>query len=174
MEGKCALNVYVPDPERSNSGPTISTGFDLGARNEYDLRRLGIQGGLLNRFKPYLGLQGMEALAFVEKNPMNISLKECLQIDKALKSHFSSQVTTRYNSAIATGKKKFEDLPPQAQTVIMSVSYQYGDPRIKTPVFWGAVVEQDWAKVVSVLENFGDRYKPRRRAEAKLLREVLK
>lgn len=120
---------------RSNSGPTISTGFDLGARNENDLRKLGIHGELLNRFKPYLGLQGMDALAFVKKAPMNISMKECHQIDAALKSHFSAEVMKRYNSAIGSGKKRFDDLPSQAQTVIMSVSYQYGDPRIKTPCF---------------------------------------
>lgn len=174
MEGECKLNVYVPDPEGSNSGPTISTGFDLGARHEYDLKKLGIHGELLKRFRPYLGLQGMDALAFVKNNPMKISLKECHQVDAALKSHFASQVTLRYNSAIATGKTKFEDLPGQAQTVIMSVSYQYGDPRIKTPIFWNAVLEQDWGKVVSILENFGDRYKPRRQEEAKLLREIVK
>ncbi|MCE2744501.1 MAG: pesticin C-terminus-like muramidase [Burkholderiales bacterium] len=174
MEGECKLNVYVPDPEGSNSGPTISTGFDLGARNEYDLKKLGINGQLLKRFRPYLGLQGMDALAFVKKNPMKITLKECHQVDAALKSHFASQVTLRYNSAIAAGKIKFEELPSQAQTVIMSVSYQYGDPRVKTPFFWSAVLEQDWGKVVAVLENFGDRYKARRKQEAKLLREIVK
>lgn len=158
---------------RSNSGPTISTGFDLGARNENDLRKLGIHGELLNRFKPYLGLQGMDALAFIKNAPMNISMKECHQIDAALKSHFSAEVMKRYNSAIGSGKKRFDDLPSQAQTVIMSVSYQYGDPRIKTPLFWGAVVERDWSKVVGILENFGDRYKPRRMEEAKLLKQVL-
>lgn len=31
------LNGYVPEPESSQSGVTISVGFDLGARNLSDL-----------------------------------------------------------------------------------------------------------------------------------------
>ncbi|WP_241906563.1 pesticin C-terminus-like muramidase, partial [Vibrio lentus] len=43
-------NGYVPMPEKSNSGVTIAVGFDLGARNIDDLRRLGLSTELIERF----------------------------------------------------------------------------------------------------------------------------
>uniref|UniRef100_UPI0039B4D0CC pesticin C-terminus-like muramidase n=2 Tax=Pseudomonadota TaxID=1224 RepID=UPI0039B4D0CC len=49
LEGGCRTGGYIPDLEKSKSGVTIATGFDLGARNEDDLRRLGIQGSLLKK-----------------------------------------------------------------------------------------------------------------------------
>ncbi|WP_241906888.1 pesticin C-terminus-like muramidase, partial [Vibrio lentus] len=43
-------NGYVPAPEKSNSGVTIAVGFDLGARNIDDLKRLGLSVELIERF----------------------------------------------------------------------------------------------------------------------------
>ncbi len=38
LEGGCRTVGYIPDLEKSKSGVTVATGFDLGARNEDDLR----------------------------------------------------------------------------------------------------------------------------------------
>ncbi len=45
---------YVPDVENSNSGVTIASGFDLGARSKSDLIALGLPASLVDKLTPYL------------------------------------------------------------------------------------------------------------------------
>ena len=54
-EGGCKTTGYVPMSSKSSSGVTVATGFDLGARSEADLNRLGLTAGLVAKLKPYLG-----------------------------------------------------------------------------------------------------------------------
>lgn len=174
LEGSCRLEGYVPDADNSGSGVTVATGFDLGARNTYDMERLGINGELLTKLKPYLGLKGKPALDKLGSTPLSINDTECLFINKAVKAHFTAQLTSKYDNAIVSGRLTFDSLPTQAQTVIASVSYQYGiNIDQKTPKFWEAVTSQDWTKTVEILENFGDRYKTRRKKEAERLKEII-
>ncbi len=58
---------YVPDPKNSKSGVTIATGFDLGARNIVDLRKLELPSDLITKLTPYLGMKKFEAESFFEK-----------------------------------------------------------------------------------------------------------
>ena len=174
LEGGCRTGGYIPDLERSKSGVTVATGFDLGARNEDDLRRLGIQGALLGKLAPYLGLKKHEAAKKLEKSPLSISTTECLHIDRVVKTHYLAQLATRYNAAIRSGTGKFEDLKPEFQTVITSVSFQYGLGLARSaPKFWEAVVGQDWKLAVKILRNFQDQYPTRRNKEADLMESAL-
>ena len=68
--------------------------------------------------------------------------------------------------------KYFFDLPGQAQTVIASVSFQYGDLSVRSPKFWKWVATQDWPEATQILRNFGDGYPTRRMLEARLLEEL--
>jgi len=70
-------------------------------------------------------------------------------------------------------KKKFEDLPSEAQTVIASVFFQYGSLKSETPKFWKAAVSQDWKEVLKILRNFEDEYAPRRNLEADVLQKIV-
>ena len=174
LEGGCRTGGYIPDIERSKSGVTVATGFDLGARNEEDLRQIGIGGSLLKKLKPYLGLKKHEASNVLTKRPLTISTTECLQIDQMVKSHYLTQLAKRYNSSISGAAKKFEDLPPEFQTVITSVSFQHGlELARSTPKFWAAAIAQDWALVVKILRNFEDQYPTRRNKEADLMEHAL-
>ena len=56
-----------------NSGITISTGFDLGQHNIYDLQQMGIKEKYIKILKPYLGLKKEEALKYLRENPLKIS-----------------------------------------------------------------------------------------------------
>lgn len=168
------LQAYVPDPRGSDSGVTVASGFDLGARNTHDLSRLGIKVELLNKLKPYLGLKGLNALEKIKHNPLNISTTDCAFIDNALKTHFISSFSLKYNQAITSKSLKFQELPWQAQTVMISVAFQYGNLCTETPQFWEALTAQDWVKTISILEDFKDKYKPRRLREAALLKEAFK
>jgi len=93
-----------------------------------------------------------------------------LGLDAGLKS-----VKLKYDAAVVsdTTKKKFDDLPAEAQTVIMSVSFQYGaNLSVATPKFWKAVLSQDWKEVSKLLKAFGDVYKTRRNKEAALIDKI--
>ncbi|WP_138519422.1 pesticin C-terminus-like muramidase [Limnobacter alexandrii] len=174
LEGGCRTGGYIPDLEKSKSGVTVATGFDLGARNEDDLRRLGIQGTLFKKLSPYLGLTRHDAAKKLEKVPLNISTTECLFIDQVVKTHYLVQLANRYNNAISSSAVKFEDLKPEFQTVITSVSFQYGLELARSaPKFWASVVGQDWKAAVKILRNFQDQYPTRRNKEADLMEGAL-
>ncbi len=175
LEGGCRTTGYVPAAGVSRSGVTIATGFDLGQREEADLLRLDFPAPLIARLAPYLGKQGRKAQQFLQRNPLEISEEEARQIDAAVINDHLERLRERYVSAPDNAQRvPFTRLPPAAQTVIASVSFQYGlalDRR--TPRFWRAATAQDWDAAVAELEDFGDDYPTRRQREAALLKQVL-
>ena len=172
LEGGSSTSGYVPGAAVSKSGVTIATGFDLGQRSESDLQQLQLGASLMAKLKPYLGLKGAAAQAALKQTPLSISTTEAEAIDKAVKLAHVRQLKTKYNTA-AGNEKKFDELPSQAQTVITSVSFQYGiHLGIKAPKFWKAATTQDWPEAAKVLRSFGDAYPTRRRKEAMLLEAI--
>lgn len=172
LEGGCKTSGYVPAATKSKSGVTIATGFDLGQRNENDLKSLKLDATLVTKLKPYLGLKGQDAQSLLKKSPLVISLTQAQLINKKVKSTHIAQLKFRYNTAPGN-KKKFIDLPQQAQTVIASVSFQYGvGLSIRAPKFWKAVTSQDWSETIKILKSFGDIYPTRRKKEAALMEKM--
>jgi len=172
LEGGQKLDGYVPAATKSKSGVTIATGFDLGARNESDLLKLSLSPMLIKKLKPYLGMKSITAEQFVKKTPLKITMLEAGTIDKAAKASITKQLIQKYNLAVAIGLKKFDFLPAEAQTVIASVYYQYGNLSTETPKFWVEVTKQDWKAAIALLNNFQDRYPTRRKKEAMLLKKI--
>lgn len=74
--------------------------------------------------------------------------------------------TRRFNADSQTDMR-FEDLPPEVQTVLASILHQYG-PNLagRTPKFWGHATQGRWDDVMRELRNFGDAHSKRRNAEA--------
>jgi hypothetical protein len=172
-EGGRRTKGYVPAAAVSQSGVTIATGFDLGARNEADLGRLGLGKELVAKLKPYLGKVKVEAENLLKTAPVTITEDEAELIDKAVKKAQVDTLKTRYLAAAGnTAKKDFFDLPANAQTVIASVAFQYGDLSKKAPKFWTAAAAQSWSEASEVLKNFGDAYRTRRKLEADLLDQL--
>lgn len=168
LEGGQKLVGYVPAASVSKSGVTVATGFDLGARNESDLKSLGITDPLLSKLKPYLGKQGKDAKDFLRTSALRITKLEADKIDKAAKSKIVDSLKSKWNAA---SKTKFNSLFAEAQTVVASVAFQYGtNLKTKTPNFWKQITACDWEKAIANLENFGDSYTTRRKKEAKLLK----
>ncbi len=161
---------YVPAPEKSKSGVTIGTGFDLGARSLEDIKTLGFSQELTDKLTPYLGLKKNDAVKALKERPRTITDSELTVVVKAVKKSETSRVVRQYNAA---SDIKIECLPPQAQTVIASVAYQYGTLATETPRFWKQSIKQDWSGMYQNLMNFGDAYPTRRRKEAALLKELL-
>ena len=172
LEGGQKLDGYVPAAIKSKSGVTIATGFDLGARNEMDLLRLGLTPMLVKKLKPYLSLKSIAAEQHLNRFPLKITMFDADIIDKAVKSLITKQLIQKYDMSVAPGMKKFEFLPAEAQTVIASVFYQYGNLSTEAPKFWAEVIKQDWKAAIIVLNNFHDRYPTRRKTEATLLMKV--
>ncbi len=170
LEGGVILNGYVPEPENSQSGVTISVGFDLGARNLSDLNRLELNHSLIAKLSPYLGKKKHEAERFVRENPLTITTNEANEIYSAVKRKSTDELIIKYNTESTV---KFELQPKQAQTVIASVEYQYGSIKLRAPAFWTQVVNQEWQDAHDNLLDFGDAYNTRRRKEAEYLEGIL-
>jgi len=168
LEGNLKTVGYVPDAEGSRSGVTISTGFDLGARNREDLERLGLDLELINQLEPYLGIKGLMAEAFLQKKPLVISEKDAVVIYSNVKQQSTDTLVRRYNN---DSDIPFSEIPPKWQTVIASVEYQYGSARQRTPKFWTQVTQQNWSGALANLEKFNDRYPTRRNSEANYIKE---
>lgn len=172
LEGGSKTIGYVPAAAVSKSGVTIATGFDLGQRNEADLKKLGLSIALVTKLKTYLGKKAKDAQAALKKTPLTITATQAEEIDKSVKKKHIEQIKLKYNG-VPGNKKKFIDIPKQAQTVIASVSFQYGTGlATRAPKFWKAVTTQDWKEGVKLLNNFGDAYPTRRKKEAVLLGEI--
>lgn len=172
LEGGSRTTGYVPAASVSKSGVTIATGFDLGQRGERDLVYLKLDAPLIATLKPYLGAKGASAQALLKKTPLVISIIQAQAIDKAVKSAHVTQLKLKYDTSHGN-KKKFIDLPHQAQTVITSVSFQYGvGLDVRAPKFWKAVTSQDWIEAIKLLKTFGDIYPTRRKKEAALLEAI--
>lgn len=172
-EGGSKTQGYVPAVNKSKSGVTIATGFDLGQRSESDLKALGLSSTLVSKLKPYAGIKAKEAQDLLKKKPLVINANQAAEIDKLIKKKHIDDIKQKYNAAIKEGGTKFEDLPPEAQTVITSVSFQYGtNLKSAAPKFWGAVTSADWKKTKEILNDFGDAYPTRRGLEADLIGEI--
>ena len=158
------------------SGVTIGIGCDLGGRSENDLLCLGLPSTLVARLKPYLGKRRREAQQALASQPLRLSHEEEAMLSAAIAGEIFTRLAARYDAAVAgmADRLRFRELPWQAQTVIGSVAYQYGENLpLAAPRFWTTALTQDWPALARALENFGDAYGPRRRAEAQLLRAML-
>jgi hypothetical protein len=175
LEGGQRLTGYVPDADTSQSGVTVATGFDLGARNVTDLQNLGLPSSLVNKLSRYCGKQRREATFLLLQYPFSLTKQEADAIDVASKRSAISTLITLYDRALPRTAefRGFAQLPAEAQTVIASVAFQYGHLPSRTPRFWRTVTEQRWQAAVDELRDFGDRYSTRRRKEAELLAKLL-
>lgn len=159
------LKGYVPDPKNSQSGVTIASGFDIGARTSAELDKL-FKPEIANKLKPYVGLKKESALNALKLKPLTVTKEQAREINAVAHKQSIDRLVKSFN---AVSKIHFEQLTKRQATVIASVSFQYGDLSKKTPNFWKQVTSHDWVAVVKNLRNFGDRYKSRRNKEADFL-----
>ena len=97
-------------------------------------------------------------------------------LDGHLKTKKTEQVREAYNSD--TGKE-FYNLPPNAQTAIMSVYWQHGtsNPQTAAPKFWGHVTQGNWGGATQELRNWSNNpnylHQNRRNSEAEILANLV-
>ncbi len=158
---------YVPDAENSNSGVTIASGFDLGARVLEDLK--GLPQDIIDVLTPFLSLKGAEAQEVASN--LNVSEDQAKIINEFAKSEAITNLRTEWENTTGTS---FDDLSKEKATVLASVAFQYGNLESATPNFWKQTTSGDWEGAYNNLLNFGDRYDSRRKNEANYLFPTLK
>ncbi len=168
LEGNSATG-YVPDARGSNSGVTIGSGFDIGSRSVHEIRNV-FEPDLARKLEQFCGVVGIDALNLLIKNPLVLTDEEVMKINQFAKEEATIRLKTEWD--LSDSVVAFEDLPDICQTVIASVSFQYGNLSLSTPNFWGQVISLDWDAAIRNLRNFGDRYGTRRNKEADLLQQV--
>lgn len=165
LEGN-SLKGYVPDPDNSQSGVTIASGFDIGQCSQQQIV-VAFNPSLAEKLLPYLGMRRSEACDFLKRNPLEITGHECDLINVHAHKMVELRLRAYWDSSIPL--ISFDDLSGPCKTVIASVAFQYGNLARKTPNFWAQVTEQDWGGALNNLRNFGDDYSTRRNKEADLL-----
>ena len=130
------LKGYVPNPETSNSGVTVGSGVDLGQMQASQLTSL--PQDLQALLAPYLGLRKQAAVAALQARPLTITAAQADALDALARGGALTFIQQLYDKATSAGA--FDGLPNQAQTVIASVSFQYGNLAARCPKFWGTCV----------------------------------
>lgn len=175
-EGGRKIRGYIPPVNKGtkeHSGVTIATGFDIGVRNEADLKKFNLPDELYQKLRPYLGKTKQNAKDFLGKNPLLITEEEAKFIDIKVKEVFTKKLVSWYEADVSEGSiKKFKDLPPAVQTIIASVWYQHGSftKMVKYPKH---ILNNDYEMMIHELRNFGPYFKARRRREADYLERNL-
>ncbi|MGD0144692.1 MAG: pesticin C-terminus-like muramidase [Rhizomicrobium sp.] len=162
------LSGYVPDECGSDSGVTIADGVDLGRLGSATFDTLPID--LQALLRPYVGLRKADAAAALTARALIVTEAQADTLDAAVRAPIVLSLSARY---FADAKTPFEELPARAQTVIASVTFQYGTPWQRCPKFWDCVAKLDWPGTVYELRNFGDAYPMRRNAEADYLETLI-
>ncbi len=169
LEGS-RLQGYVPDAEHSNSGVTIATGFDVGAMTDETAAKLS--PALAAKLAPFRHLHKLPALhALHALGGLAITEEQAEELDELSRAAVVDAMEQHFNSA---SKTPFDDLDPRVQTVLASVTFQYGTPWERTPHFWKHATDGNWKQVHADLEAFGDKYRTRRQKEADYMAEVIK
>lgn len=156
------------------SGVTIATGCDLGQTTLDTLREYGIhKQALLQTLVPYIGLKKSAAINALYKKPLMISMEDAEIIDHAVHGgYLDKYVRPAYDRDSSV---KFDDLPKQAQAVVMSLCFQKGCGGVRRdwPKTWKYLTTQNWAAASHELQYGFTQYKNRRRIEGQLLEELV-
>lgn len=167
LEG-CSLEAYVPNPEKSKSGVTISTGYDIGQNSIGDIAVMFFSSvELAEKLMPYAGLKKRAAVEFLKENPLKITEEEAKEITSLCDKKADTRLKHRWNTGAA--QIPFSQLSDEQQTALASVAYQYGNLESETPKFWGHATGGDWPAAIAELRDFGDAFSTRRKKEAALL-----
>ncbi len=162
---------YVPLAKTTKSGVTVGDGVDLGQMNKNELQKLPVQKSLKDKLFAYIGLKKQKAVAFLRVHPLSLNADELTQLDKVVGNKILQPLAAEYHQL--TGKM-FTQLPPQAQTVLFSIAYQYGPGFTKKQEFkqfWNYFTAGNWAKASQSLKS-QKQYSSRRHQEAKLLDQI--
>jgi GH24 family phage-related lysozyme (muramidase) len=128
------------------------------------------------------GLHGQDAQGYLNglASPITVTPEQAAALDEAFKHALIDPIVQQYDNAIdaynqanGTSLSHFADLPPDAQTAIADVAWQYG-PTSSYPAFWSYVTSGNWSKALEELNHWSNTDTPasdqsRRTLDANLL-----
>lgn len=162
----------VPVPKTSQSGVTIGVGFDLGQMAAWEYNKLPLSAALKEKLRPYVGLKRFKAVAFLKSHPLSVNEQELKEINVIAANRVLDPLVKAYNKASPV---PFQNLPPEAQTVIFSYGYQWGQGFMHTSAtgkkLWNYFTTQNWQKAREMLLS-AKQYSGRRHQEAQLLSKL--
>ncbi len=149
------------------SGVTIATGLDLGQQSMAELKKYGISDALCEKFRPYVGLRRGNALSALRREVLVITDAECDQVSRAVHGAYIGRAQ-RYFERFS--RMLFDDIPAQAQCVVVSLVYSLGSPHKHYPAVWRALWMGKWHEAATLLLADNEGYDAtRRRDEGALL-----
>lgn len=161
----------VPEPDGGaiESGVTVASGFDIGQHSVEEIDD-HFDYELADKLAIYCGITGHDAIAKLSETSLELTDEECQQVNEYAHKKAVKNLIDDWEHA---EEKPFGLLHPAMQTVIASVSFQYGDLPTRTPNFWRQATGCDVVGMLANLCNFGDRFQTRRKKEARYLFESL-
>lgn len=172
---------YVPQSGGKvlgKSGVTVGRGVDLGQHSYTSLGAMGVPLGLLDKLSPYLETRQEDAIAVISEHPLELSREEATVLNAAILHSFLQSLGQSFDSRVkasGSGLPPFSDRPRQVQAVTASLAYQYGIRGF--PRTFGLLADGEYRRVAVSLDDpaqWGGKYTRRRKAEAVILREVVK
>lgn len=165
LEGGRQQQGYVPQAGRS--GVTVSSGFDVGQRQNLE----GLPAELQQKLQPFVGAKREEAQRkLAATGGVQLSPEEVDAVANFAKDETTQKLMDDWRKV---SDIPFESLSPAQKTVLASVAHQYGG-LTRTPRFAQFAGKGQWEKVVQELRNFKDQYKTRRNKEADYLAQSLR
>ena len=179
----------VPAKNKSKSGATIASGFDIGQHSQKEIEDyFGKDSVLTKKLLPFVGLKGEAAQDKIDamtrggrgtrESLVDFSKDELNLINETIYPVTINKTSERFNENSAI---PFNQLPEELQTVIASVGFQYGNMKYQKGEkagedfrFYKHITEGDWLKALNELRNFGDKHGPRHNKEADLMEQGLK
>lgn len=156
------------------SGVTIATGCDLGQTSVDTLQAYGLKDeALISTLLPYIGLKKDKAIWALRHMPLTITTEQAEALDHAVhEGYLQKYVRPAYERDSTV---KFDDLPDQAQAVVMSVCFQKGCGGVRKdwPKLWRFLTKQDWKNAAWELQHGFKEYKGRRTTEGRLLEALI-
>lgn len=166
----------LPAASNPNSGVVIGAGVDLSKQSASLLQSLGIPQAVINTVSPFLGPNGPTGQAAVNAVAAHgkpvLTTDQAKSLSVALRNSTYATVASNFNAASSVAQ--FQQLPGDAQTVILDVAYPNG-PYLSSsaPTFWGQVTSGNWTAAINELQHwYGDgSSNPRYQGDADLLQQ---
>lgn len=158
-----------------NSGVTIGRGVDLGTKSASQLRSWGVSQLGVSTLTPYLGYKGVAAQQIIaQRGAPVISTPDAIALSDSAEQQIFNAAITYFDSKNPI--TSFMQLPAEAQTVLLDISYNLGSLS-KAPNFTSDAAQGNWNAAVTELRNWtGNSPDPlanRHNADANLLQSAI-
>jgi Bacterial toxin homologue of phage lysozyme, C-term len=146
----------------ANSGVTISSGFDLGVHSAAEItamgQAIGLSAGEIADLVQFANQKGPAASAALQNfGAPTITSTQALAIQNYQIDANTATIASAYDAAAASAGSglTFSQLPSQAQTVLVDLSFPQGLAGIEGTQLFQQMVNGQWSAASANLANYG-------------------